>query len=257
MNLHKSDIRNHKSQIMKCALVTGGSRGIGKAVCIKLAAMGYYVLVNYRSNEQEAIKTLETIRHKSGEGELLQFDVADKLAIQSVLGQWMETNKDKTIEVLVNNAGIKDDGLMMWMKDEQWDNVLQTSLDGFFYVTRTVLNAMLLKRYGRIINVVSLSGLKGMAGQVNYSAAKAGVIGATKALAQEVGKRNITVNAVAPGFIKTDMTEGLPEAELKKMIPANRFGTPEEVAHAVGFLASPEAAYITGNVINVNGGLYS
>ncbi len=242
---------------MKCALVTGGSRGIGKAVCIRLAAMGYYVIINYRSNEAEAIKTLESIRKQTGEGELLQFDVADKIAIQSVLGQWIETNKDKTIEVLVNNAGIKDDGLMMWMKDEQWDSVLHTSLDGFFYVTRTVLNAMLLKRYGRIINIVSLSGLKGMAGQVNYSAAKAGVIGATKALAQEVGKRNITVNAVAPGFIKTDMTEGLPEDELKKMIPVNRFGTPEEVANAVAFLASPEAGYITGNVINVNGGLYS
>ncbi|CAN5772210.1 3-oxoacyl-ACP reductase FabG [soil metagenome] len=242
---------------MKCALVTGGSRGIGKAVCIRLAAMGYYVIINYRSNEAEAIKTLESIRKQTGEGELLQFDVADKIAIQSVLGQWIETNKDKTIEVLVNNAGIKDDGLMMWMKDEQWDSVLQTSLDGFFYVTRTLLNAMLLKRYGRIINIVSLSGLKGMAGQVDYSAAKAGVIGATKALAQEVGKRNITVNAVAPGFIKTDMTEGLPEDELKKMIPVNRFGTPEEVAHAVAFLASPEAGYITGNVINVNGGLYS
>jgi len=242
---------------MKCALVTGGSRGIGKAICIKLAAMGYYVLVNYRSNEQEAIKTLDTICQQNGEGELLQFDVADKTAVQSVITQWMETNKDKTIEVLVNNAGIKDDGLMMWMKDEQWDSVLQTSLDGFFYVTRAVLNAMLLKRYGRIINIVSLSGLKGMAGQVNYSAAKAGVIGATKALAQEVGKRNITVNAVAPGFIKTDMTEGLPEDELKKMVPVNRFGTPEEVAHAVGFLASAEAGYITGNVINVNGGLYS
>ena len=242
---------------MKCALVTGGSRGIGKAVCIRLAAMGYYVIINYRSNGAEAIKTLESIRNQTGDGELLQFDVADKIAIQSVLGQWIETNKDKTIEVLVNNAGIKDDGLMMWMKDEQWDSVLQNRLDGFFYVKRSILNSLLLKRYGRIINIVSLSGLKGMAGQVNYSAAKAGVIGATKALAQEVGKRNITVNAVAPGFIKTDMTEGLPEDELKKMVPVNRFGTPEEVAHAVAFLASAEASYITGNVINVNGGLYS
>lgn len=242
---------------MKCALVTGGSRGIGKAVSIKLAGMGYYVLVNYRSNEQEANHTLSAIRQNGGDGELLPFDVADKDTIQNTVSQWITNNPDKTIEVLVNNAGIKEDGLMMWMKDEQWDNVLQTSLDGFFYVTRTVLNSMLLKRYGRIINIVSLSGLKGMAGQVNYSAAKAGVIGATKALAQEVGKRNITVNAVAPGFIKTDMTEGLPEDELKKMIPVNRFGTPEEVAHAVAFLASPDAAYITGNVINVNGGLYS
>jgi 3-oxoacyl-[acyl-carrier protein] reductase len=242
---------------MNCALVTGGSRGIGRAICIKLASMGYWVVINYRSNEAEANATLATIRSNGGDGELLRFDVADKNEIQNMLGGWLEANKDKTLEVLVNNAGIKDDGLMMWMKDEQWDSVLQTSLDGFFYVTRTVLNTMLLKRYGRIINIVSLSGLKGMAGQVNYSAAKGGVIGATKALAQEVGKRNITVNAVAPGFIKTDMTEGLPEDELKKMIPVNRFGTPEEVAHAVGFLASPGAGYITGSVINVNGGLYS
>jgi 3-oxoacyl-[acyl-carrier protein] reductase len=242
---------------MKTALVTGGSRGIGRAICYKLAAMGYYVVVNYRNNEAEANATLENIQVNGGNGELLKFDVADKTITQLILGGWLESNKDKTIEVLVNNAGIKDDGLMMWMKDEQWDSVLQTSLDGFFYVTRTVLNSMLLKRYGRIINIVSLSGLKGMAGQVNYSAAKGGVIGATKALAQEVGKRNITVNAVAPGFIKTDMTEGLPEEELKKMIPVNRFGLPEEVAHAVGFLASPDAGYITGAVINVNGGLYS
>ncbi|RYF85531.1 MAG: SDR family oxidoreductase, partial [Chitinophagaceae bacterium] len=166
-------------------------------------------------------------------------------------------NKEKTIEVLVNNAGIKEDALMIFMKDEQWENVLGTSLDGFFYVTRLVINQMAVKRYGRIINIVSLSGLKGLPGQVNYSAAKAGVIGGTKALSQEVGKRGITVNAVAPGFIKTDMTEGLDEKELKSMIPVNRFGTVEEVAHAVGFLASKEAAYITGTVLSVNGGLYS
>jgi 3-oxoacyl-[acyl-carrier protein] reductase len=146
---------------------------------------------------------------------------------------------------------------MMWMKDEQWESVLKTSLDGFFYVTRAVLNGMLLKRYGRIVNVVSLSGLKGLPGQTNYSAAKAGVIGATKALAQEVGRRGITVNAVAPGFIKTDMTEGLDEKTLKAIIPVQRFGLPEEVAHAVGFLASPEASYITAEVLSINGGMYS
>jgi len=174
-----------------------------------------------------------------------------------VLGNWIEANSDKYIEVLVNNAGIKDDVLMMWMKDEQWDSVIKTSLDGFFYVTRLVLNSMLVKKYGRIVNVVSLSGLKGLPGQINYSAAKAGVIGATKALAQEVGRRGITVNAVAPGFIHTDMTEGLDEKELRAMIPVKRFGTPEEVAHAVGFLASKEAAYITGEILSVNGGLYS
>ena len=242
---------------MKSALVTGGSRGIGRAVCYKLAEQGYHIIVNYRSNEAEALATLENIKLKGGTGELLKFDVGSKEDIQSVLGAWIENNKDNNIEVLVNNAGIKEDGLMMWMKDEQWENVLGTSLNGFFYVTRLVLNSMLMKRYGRIINMVSLSGLKGLAGQTNYSAAKAGVIGATKALAQEVGKRGVTVNAVAPGFIRTDMTEGLPEDELKKMIPVNRFGTVEEVAHAVSFLAAPEAGYITGTVISVNGGLYT
>lgn len=242
---------------MKFALVTGGSRGIGRAICIKLAEMGYNVLINYKSNEQEATYTLALIREKGVDGELIQFDVSDKEAIKSKLGGWMESNEDKIIEVLVNNAGIREDALMIFMKDEQWDKVLKTNLDGFFYVTRLVVNSMLQKKYGRIINVVSLSGLKGLPGQTNYSAAKAGVIGATKALAQEIGRKGITVNAVAPGFIKTEMTEGLNENELKNLIPLKRFGLPEEVAHTVAFLASAEAAYITGEVISVNGGLYS
>lgn len=242
---------------MNCALVTGGSRGIGRAVCLKLAGMGYHVLVNYKGNVVEANNTVALIKEKAGSGELLQFDVSQKEDIQQKLGGWLELNADKPIEILVNNAGIKEDGLMMWMKDSQWEDVIRTNLDGFFYVTRLVLNGMLLKRYGRIINVVSLSGLKGMPGQTNYSAAKAGVIGATKALAQEVGRRGITVNAVAPGFIKTDMTEGLNEKELMAIIPVRRFGLPEEVAHAVGFLASADAGYITAEVLSINGGLYS
>ncbi|WP_214073205.1 3-oxoacyl-ACP reductase FabG [Mucilaginibacter sp. dw_454] len=242
---------------MKCALVTGGSRGIGRAICYKMAQMGYYVLINYKSNQGEADKTLAQIKQDGGDGELLKFDVADKVDIQQVLNGWIEANTEKYVEILINNAGVKDDVLLMWMKDEQWDNVIKTSLDGFFYVTRLLINDMLVRRYGRIVNVVSLSGLKGLPGQINYSAAKAGVIGATKALAQEVGRRGITVNAVAPGFIKTDMTEGLDEKSLKAMIPVHRFGTPEEVAHAVGFLASAEAAYITGEVLSINGGLYS
>ncbi|MGB5005744.1 MAG: 3-oxoacyl-ACP reductase FabG [Ferruginibacter sp.] len=242
---------------MKFALVTGGSRGIGRAVCIQLAEMGYNVLINYKSNEEEANNTLAMVKEKGVEGEIIQFDVSDKEAIMGKLGAWMEFNTDKVIEVLVNNAGIREDGLMMWMKDEQWDNVIKTNLDGFFYVTRLVVNSMLQKKYGRIINIVSLSGLKGLPGQTNYSAAKAGVIGATKALAQEIGRKGITVNAVAPGFIKTDMTGDLNEGELKNMIPLKRFGLPEEVAHTVGFLASAGAAYITGEVISVNGGLYS
>ena len=240
----------------KIVLVTGGSRGIGRAICVKMASLGYHVIVNYKSNFTEAENTVSMVESAGGTGEVLQFDVANKENIQAVLGAWVEANAATPIEVLINNAGIKEDGLMMWMKDEQWDSVVRTSLDGFFYVTRVILNSMLINRYGRIINIVSLSGLKGLPGQVNYSAAKAGVIGATKALAQEVGRRGITVNAVAPGFIKTDMTEGLDEKSLKSMIPVNRFGLPEEVAHAVSFLASKEAAYITGEVLSVNGGLY-
>jgi len=219
--------------------------------------MGYYVLVNFKNNTEEANKTLQLVRDNGSDGELLQFDVADKDQIKDVLEGWINNNEDKDIEVLVNNAGVRDDSLMVWLKDEQWDNVIKTSLDSFFYVTRLVLDSMMVNRYGRIINVVSLSGIKGLPGQTNYSAAKAGVIGATKALAQEVGRSGITVNAVAPGFIKTDMTEGLDEKELKRTIPVNRFGLPEEVAHAVGFLASKDAAYITAEVLSINGGLYS
>jgi len=242
---------------MKFALVTGGSRGIGRAICIKMAEMGYNVLINYKSNADEANNTLSLVKAKGVDGEIIQFDVSDRGQVKAALGGWMEKNEEKIIEVLVNNAGIREDTLMMWMKDEQWDSVIDTSLGGFFSVTRLVVNSMLMKKYGRIINIVSLSGLKGLPGQTNYSAAKAGVIGATKALAQEIGRKGITVNAVAPGFIKTDMTEGLNENELKNLIPLKRFGTPEEVAHTVGFLASAEAAYITAEVISVNGGLYS
>jgi 3-oxoacyl-[acyl-carrier protein] reductase len=242
---------------MKCALVTGGSRGIGKAIGLRLASQGYYILVNYRSNQEEAEKTLAAIRDSGGLGELLPFDVADKEQIKARLGGWIETHQDHYIEVLVNNAGIKEDALMVWMDDEQWSRVLSTNLDSFFYVTRLVLNGMLLRRYGRIVNIVSLSGLKGVAGQTNYSAAKGGVIGGTKALAQELGRHGITVNAVAPGFIKTDMISDLDEKEMRMLIPVRRFGLPEEVAHAVAFLASPQASYITAEILSVNGGLYS
>jgi 3-oxoacyl-[acyl-carrier protein] reductase len=242
---------------MKCALVTGGSRGIGRAISIKLGSLGYHILVNFKSNIAEAEQTLAVIRQNNGTGELLPFDVSNKQEITQTLGWWMEDHKQDPIEVLVNNAGIKDDVLMMWMKDEQWEKVMRTNLDSFFYITRQVLNDMLMKRYGRIINIVSLSGLKGLPGQTNYSAAKGGVIAATKALAQEVGRRGITVNAVAPGFIKTEMTENISEKDMKSLIPVNRFGDPEEVAHLVAFLVSPESGYITGEVISINGGMYS
>lgn len=242
---------------MKTALVTGGSRGIGKAICLQLADAGYFVLVNYQSNQAAAEETLAEVKSRGPGGEILQFNVANEDEVQQVLGTWIEKHQENPIEVLVNNAGIKEDTLMMWMSTTQWKKVLNTSADGFFLVTRLVLQGMLHRKFGRIVNVVSLSGLKGMPGQVNYSAAKAAVIGATKALAQEVGRRSITVNAVAPGFIKTDMTVGIDEKSFKSLIPLARFGNPEEVADVVCFLASEKASYVTGAVLNVNGGLYT
>lgn len=242
---------------MKYALVTGGSRGIGKLACLKLAELGYNILINYKGNKTAAEETATSVKALNVTAEILQFDVAVKAEVEQVLGGWMEAHKEDIIEVLVNNAGVRQDTLMMSMTDSQWGDVLNTSLQGMYHVTKTVLNPMLMNRYGRIINMVSLSGLKGTPGQVNYSAAKAGMIGATKALAQEIAKRNITVNAIAPGFVKTDMTEELNEKELAKMIPMNRFGEAEEVADLVQFLASKKAAYITGQVISINGGLYT
>lgn len=241
----------------KYALVTGGSRGIGKACCIKLAEMGYNILVNYKGNKEAAVETASLVREYGVSAQILQFDVANKEEVKHAIITWQEQHNDCMVEVLVNNAGVRQDTLMMSMTDEQWESVIDTSLQGMYHVTKQVLNQMLMNRYGRIINMVSLSGLKGQPGQVNYSAAKAGMIGATKALAQEIAKRNVTVNAIAPGFIKTDMTEELNEADLKKMIPMQRFGEVQEVADLVGFLASKNAGYITGQVVSINGGLYT
>lgn len=243
--------------LKKYALVTGGSRGIGRAICIKMAELGYHVIINYKGNKEAAQETARLVQEKGVEAELMAFDVANRKEVKEILGSWVETYKDVVIEVLVNNAGIRQDVLLPMMNDEQWDNVINTSLQGMYNVTKQVLTNMVMNRYGRIINVVSLSGIKGMPGQVNYSAAKAGMIGATKAMAQEVARRNITVNAIAPGFIKTDMTEELNEAELANMIPMKRFGTAEEVAELAGFLASKHSSYITGQVISINGGLYT
>ena len=242
----------------KFALVTGGSRGIGRAICIQLAKdLDYSLLINYNGNKEAALQTLKEVEELGGKGEVMQFDVSDSDSVNKAFDLWHESNKDAIIEVIVNNAGITKDGLFMWMNSEDWNSVINTSLHGFYNVTNALIQKLLVNKYGRVINMVSVSGLKGTPGQVNYSAAKGAVIGATKALAQEVAKRNITVNAVAPGFIKSDMTAELDEKELKKMIPANRFGKPEEVAHVVSFLASEKASYITGEVININGGIYS
>ena len=243
---------------MKCALVTGGSRGIGRAICIKLAEKkDYHILINYTSNEAAAAEALQKVVEAGASGEILKFDVSSAEETQHVLNEWQEKNPEAVIEIIVNNAGITRDGLFMWMQPEDWNSVINTSLNGFYNVTNFFIQKMLRNKYGRIINMVSVSGLKGTAGQTNYSAAKGALIGATKALAQEVAKRNITVNAVAPGFIKTDMTQEFNESELKAMIPANRFGEAEEVADLVAFLASKKASYITGEVININGGIYS
>lgn len=243
---------------MKYALVTGASRGIGKAVALRLASAGWPVVINFLSNKEAAQAVADEITAAGGTAELLPFDTSDPKAIEDALEQWEEQHPDDWFSVLVNNAGIRRDNVMFMMSDEEWNSVLNTTLNGYFYITRKLLKHMMpRKRGGRIINMASLSGVKGLPGQANYSAAKAAIIGATKSLAQEVGPRNITVNAIAPGFIETDMTKGLPEDDLKKNIPVGRFGKPEEVAALVAFLASDDAAYITGEVININGGLYT
>lgn len=235
------------------ALVTGASRGIGRAIALGLAAQGNFVFINYQSNEKAAQTTLDLITEAGGTGALLPFDVTDQTAALAAVKAII---KEKgTIDILVNNAGIKEDMLLAFMKSENWQRVLDTNLTGFYNVTKPVVKKMLSKQYGRIINIASTSGQMGQAGQVNYSASKAGLIGATKALAREIAKRNITVNAVAPGFIETEMVDGLPLDEVAQTVPAGRIGTPEEVAAAVCFLSSKEAGYITGQVLGVNGGI--
>lgn len=242
---------------MKYALITGASRGLGKAIALRLAKDGFAVVINYQSNREAAEDTLKQVEEAGGTGELLPFDVSDPQAIEAALESWQNAHPEEYISVLVNNAGIRQDNLMIFMQEEQWSKVLDTTLNGFFYITRRLLKDMMTHRNGRIINMASLSGLKGLPGQTNYSAAKAALIGATKALSQEVAARKVTVNAIAPGFITSDMTKELDEAELKKLIPLGRFGKPEEVAALTSFLASEESAYITGQVISINGGLYT
>jgi len=242
---------------MKYALVTGASRGIGRAIAQRLAADGFAIIINYLSNDAAANEVKTAIENAGGQAELLKFDVSSPTEIEKALDTWTEEHKGEYIDVLVNNGGIRRDNLMIFMQNEDWHKVLDTNLNALFYITRRVIKDMLTHRHGRVINMASLSGIKGLPGQTNYSAAKGAVIAATKALAQEVAPRKVTVNAVAPGFIATDMTKDLDEAELKKMIPMQRFGQPEEVASLVSFLASEESSYITGQVIQINGGLYT
>jgi len=255
----------------RLALVTGAIRGIGAAIAEELAAAGCHVLLNYQSNVERAEEVRQRIEARGGQATLLPFDVRDAAATARALAPWSEgegageplagapqperPGARPVIEIIVNNAGITRDGPFPAMELEDWEAVTRTSLDGFFNVTRPLMMPLVHHKWGRIINIASLSGLVGNRGQVNYSAAKAGLIGATRSLAQELAKRHVTVNAVAPGLIDTDMVRGLPLGEITRQIPMRRLGTAAEVAKLVGFLASDHAAYITGQIIGINGGL--
>jgi 3-oxoacyl-[acyl-carrier protein] reductase len=243
---------------VNCALITGASKGIGRAIALQLARdHQLHVLINYSTDTAAALEALENLKAEGGNGELVQFNVANRNEVVAALSGWQQKNPEGFIKVLVNNAGIAKDSLFMWMKEDDWDQVIDTSLKGMFNVTQAVIREMMKRKMGRIINISSLSGLRGVAGQTNYSAAKAGLVGATKSLAQEVGRMNITVNAVAPGFINTTMVEQVNLESYMKAIAVGRVGEAEEVAHLVSFVASDKSSYITGEVINVNGGLFS
>lgn len=236
-------------------MVTGASRGLGRAIAERLAKDGYPVIVNYNNSEKAAQEVVDGIVAAGGKAELMKLDVSNASEVEAAIEAWDASHPEDYISVLVNNAGIRQDNLLVFMQDEQWDSVVNTTLGGFFNLTRRLVKSMMTHRNGRIVNISSVSGIKGMPGQTNYSAAKAGIIGASKALALEVAPRKVTVNVVAPGFIATDMTAELDQEMIKKMVPLGRIGKPEEVAALVSFLASKDAAYITGQVVSINGGI--
>ena len=238
----------------KVAIVTGGSRGIGRAISIELAKYGYFLIVNYKSNTQAAVETLEMIRDKGGDGECVQFDVSNSKETLNAIEDI--TSRFEAVEVLVNNAGITSDVLFILMSEIDWDSVINTTLKGFYNVTKPVLQKMIVRKRGSVVSIASVAGLIGNIGQANYSAAKAGLIGASRSIASEVARIGIRVNVVAPGLIETEMIEEAPVKTIKAMIPMARIGRPEEVAKVVRFLCSDDASYITGQVISVNGGMF-
>lgn len=241
----------------KVALVTGGGRGIGQAVSLRLARLGAKVIVNYVARSEPALGTVAQIEQEGGQARAVRFDVADVEAVQEAITTLV--SDEGRLDILVNNAGITRDGLLLKMKEEAWDQVLDTNLKGAFNCVKAVAKPMMKQRWGRIINITSVIGFAGNAGQVNYASAKAGLIGLTKSVARELASRGITVNAVAPGYIETEMTSGLSEevtAKIMAEIPLARLGKAEDVAAAVAYLASPEADYVTGQCLHVNGGMY-
>lgn len=239
------------------ALVTGGGRGIGKAIALALGSSGAGVMINYRQNREAAEVTLKELLAEGGTGELWPFDVADENQVEEAVKKIVD--RHKKVDILVNNAGVTADNLLVRLTAEDWDRVIGVNLKGTVHCTKAVCRRMIRERYGRIVNLTSVVGQVGNAGQSAYAASKAGIIGFTKAMARELASRGITVNAVAPGFVDTEMTAQLPEKardDFLRSVPLARFGTSQDVAEAVSFLAGPGASYITGQVINVNGGLY-
>jgi len=243
-----------ETQSEKVALITGASKGIGQAICVELAKSGYRIVVNYKSDEKGAVNTLEMVRKEGSDGNILQFDVSNFDETQRAVDDILKQNG--SIDALVNNAGITADGLFIMMPRKDWDSVIDISLSGFYNVTKPVLEKMIRLKRGAIVSIASVAALLGNRGQANYSAAKAGLIGASRSVASEVARLGIRVNVVAPGLIQTDMIKDAPVENIKAIIPMARIGKPQEVASVVRFLCSEDASYITGQVISVNGGMY-